>query len=88
MKNYFDAFDQWILTDNWNINNWGMQTYYGFMAMSNVAVCFLYITLIMLININDLWFSAHNWMNDSTLSNDVQYVRNDESWSGRRHCVL
>ena len=37
MKNHFDAFDQWILTDNQNINNWGMDTYYGFMAASKVG---------------------------------------------------
>ena len=37
MKNHFDAFDQWILTDNWNIDNWGMDTYYGFMAASKVG---------------------------------------------------
>ena len=37
MKNHLDAFDQWILTDNWNINNWGMDTYYGSRIASKVG---------------------------------------------------
>ena len=37
MKNHFDAFDQWILTDNWNIYSWQMDTYYSFMAASKVG---------------------------------------------------
>ena len=38
LKKHFDGFDQWILTDNWNINDWGMDTYYSFMAAGSRRV--------------------------------------------------
>ena len=54
MKNHLDAFDQWILTDNWNINNWGMDTYYGSQIASKVGShsVFWHFRFTMLVNIN------------------------------------